>query len=124
MIEEWKTEPNEYKFEHRGVLCQILRHPELLHLCGYIRVPDGHPWDKMDYDECDREYNTGVHGGLTYAHREDDGYWIGFDCAHAGDYCPGMYLQTRPASGYKNMAYVTREIKDLVDKMLEVPCTT
>src|SRR5581483_4397121 len=34
-----------------------------------------------------------VHGGLTFGHPDvpcdkgqpDDGYWIGFDCAHAGD---------------------------------------
>lgn len=57
--------------------------------CGYIRVPKGHPWHGQDYDAfaCD------VHGGLTFAEPDkacekggkDDAWWVGFDCAHAGD---------------------------------------
>ncbi len=30
-----------------------------------------------------------VHGGLTYANGDEDTWWFGFDCAHAGDLCPG-----------------------------------
>lgn len=44
---------------------------------GYARVPDGHPWAGLGYDDID----VNVHGGLTFA---EDG-WIGFDTMHFGD---------------------------------------
>lgn len=65
------------------------------HLCGYVRVPVGHP----AYGHAD-EYDTPLnqircHGGLTYAEfntndypvaeAEKGHYWIGFDCGHFGD---------------------------------------
>lgn len=57
--------------------------------CGYVRVPPGHPWHGKDHDDVDAE----VHGGLTFAEADehcgkggpDDAWWLGFDCAHAGD---------------------------------------
>lgn len=66
--------------------------------CGYLGLPDGHPWHGFGYDALDVD----VHGGLTYAraHCPDDcatlllslsadqrvpGWWIGFDCGHWGD---------------------------------------
>jgi hypothetical protein len=63
--------------------------------CGYVRVPLGHPWHGKDYDDvrtADGGYPD-VHGGLTFAEPdadcgkggEDSAWWLGFDCAHAGD---------------------------------------
>lgn len=57
--------------------------------CGYVRIPPGHPWHGKHYSEIDPE----VHGGLTFAEADitcgkggdDDAWWLGFDCAHAGD---------------------------------------
>jgi hypothetical protein len=57
--------------------------------CGYVRVPPGHPWHGQDYERPDVE----VHGGLTFAEPDtdcgqsgaDNAWWLGFDCAHAGD---------------------------------------
>ena len=59
--------------------------------CGYIKVPPGHPWHGRDYS--DSLWEPDVHGGLTFAEPDtpcdkgglDDGWWIGFDCAHFGD---------------------------------------
>jgi hypothetical protein len=59
--------------------------------CGYVRVPVGHPWHGKDYDSV--EPYPDVHGGLTFAEAdadcgkggEDSAWWVGFDCAHAGD---------------------------------------
>jgi len=60
------------------------------HRCGYIAIPKGHKLYGKDYDEID----ISVHGGLTYAEYSENSYpveceepvyWIGFDCAHAGD---------------------------------------
>jgi hypothetical protein len=49
---------------------------------GYVRIPKGHPWHGLGYDDID----VRVHGGLTYS----EGDWIGFDCLHLGDYWPGQ----------------------------------
>jgi hypothetical protein len=59
--------------------------------CGYVRIPPGHPWHGRDYDSV--EPYPDVHGGLTFAKAdtecgkggEDNAWWLGFDCAHAGD---------------------------------------
>lgn len=59
--------------------------------CGYVRIPAGHPWHGLDYD--DVEPYPIVHGGLTFARPDtdcgkgglDNAWWLGFDCAHAGD---------------------------------------
>jgi hypothetical protein len=48
---------------------------------GYARIPEGHPWSGLDYDEIDVE----APGGLTFAR---DG-WIGFDTMHAWDLWEG-----------------------------------
>lgn len=50
---------------------------------GYVRLPSGHPWSGLYYDDIPAK----VHGGLTYGDRHDNfpGTWIGFDCGHAGD---------------------------------------
>jgi hypothetical protein len=54
---------------------------------GYIKIPVGHPWHLVGYDEIGAD----VHGGLTFSEvvRDNenfsDGYWIGFDCAHSQD---------------------------------------
>jgi hypothetical protein len=54
------------------------------HRCGYIRIPEDHPWHGKGYDDIDVD----VHGGLTFsqvAEFTSPGYWIGFDCNHAWD---------------------------------------
>lgn len=63
--------------------------------CGYVRIPPAHPWHGVGYDDVqtlDGGYPD-VHGGLTFAEPDthcgkggpDDAWWLGFDCAHAGD---------------------------------------
>lgn len=77
------------------------------------------PWGDAEPDDPQPGIGDGVaalrvHGGLTYANKDDRAappgaswpsfalepgdpdYWLfGFDCAHAGDYCPGFEAQTR-----------------------------
>lgn len=58
------------------------------HRCGYVRVPDWHPFHSNyhgDIPVC-------CHGGLTFSaqvSKEEKGFstgfWIGFDCAHGSD---------------------------------------
>lgn len=51
---------------------------------GYARIPDGHPWHGLSYDEVDDHLDWD--NELTYG--RGDG-WIGFDTLHAGDIWPG-----------------------------------
>lgn len=120
--------------------CLVVRHATLGHLCGYVRVPEDHPWHGLGYDDevpgppkeldddlpveqamddhgpinvfiamlegvdegghrltCTLGGQCPVHGGLTFAGRMDwlngaPGWWIGFDCAHAGDAVEPDYM--------------------------------
>ena len=94
----WLTEPDRLEWRHAGLPCLANRNHHGV-WCGYVAVPPGHPLHGKGYDDVDVE----VHGGLTYADRcsehichvpqpgePDDVWWFGFDCAHAGDFTPGL----------------------------------
>lgn len=74
--------------EHAGYQWTVT-HNGMGFRCGYVRVPPGHPWHGKDYNDVYAD----VHGGLTFAKpdvkcgdgKEDDGYWLGFDCGHHSD---------------------------------------
>jgi hypothetical protein len=67
----------------------VVAHNTMGYRCGYIRLPENHPWHGCDYDNI----KASVHGGLTFSEPDkscdapgpDSGWWIGFDCSHAGD---------------------------------------
>lgn len=86
-----------------------------------------------------------VHGGLTYSdfcaetvdeshgicHVPEEGrphrvWWLGFDCAHGGDLCPGYASRIAglmPRSGYetyKHRAYVEGEVRKLAAQLKAV----
>ena len=56
---------------------------------GYVRIPDGHEFNGMEY----MDIPVDVHGGLTFGRYigEGDyldfskGFWVGFDTAHHSD---------------------------------------
>jgi len=57
-----------------------------IHPCAYVCIPKDHPfYDKNYWDIDDR---IKVHGGLTFSGkmRDSDGFWFGWDYAHADDY--------------------------------------
>ncbi|HWY36250.1 MAG TPA: hypothetical protein VNX68_16510, partial [Nitrosopumilaceae archaeon] len=97
---EWVEEPDLVIFEYKGIECKIVRiffpdgtdHFFGGHLCGYIKVPEGHDWIGQS---CDLDVPT--HGGITFGkyllgNDEKTDYWIGFDCAHGNDVIPSMVL--------------------------------
>lgn len=45
----WETEPDSKQWTHLGLDCVIVRMKELGHLCGYVRVPEGHVLHGVDY---------------------------------------------------------------------------
>lgn len=99
--------------------------------CGYVRVPKGHPWYGVDYDNV-RTAGDGwpsVHGGLTFAEHDvpcdkggpDDGYWLGFDCAHCFDApdpaLPSDHNFTNYAHGeVRTQEYVEAECRSLCEQ--------
>lgn len=101
--------------------------------CGYVRIPPGHPWHGKFYEDIDPD----VHGGLTFAEAdtdcgkggEDNAWWLGFDCAHAGDAAdpslPGRdgrpldHLYLLPHSAWdviRTTEYVEAECRSLIDQ--------
>lgn len=102
--------------------------------CGYVRIPAGHPWHGLDYDDVGAE----VHGGLTFAEPdtdcgkggEDNAWWLGFDCAHYCDapdpdlpgYDPRVDWNAL-GSTIKTTAYVAAECRRLAEQAAEVGST-
>lgn len=71
----------------RGLV--VLRESVILRFhCGYLRLPEGHPWiGKGTID-----VPASVHGGITWSNNflgfddvDNGSWWIGFDCAHWND---------------------------------------
>jgi hypothetical protein len=99
----WQDEPDRVDFVHAGFACFVKRNHHG-NLCGYVGVPCEHP----AYGKGDDNLDLYCHGGITYANRcqgelchvpvpgmPDDVWWLGFDCAHAGDLSPGLNARLR-----------------------------
>lgn len=114
----WEVGPDivEWVDPQTGYRCRAERHPRMRHWCGYVQIPEHHPWHGKSYNDCispgctnDREETTcwdedpphhidalvEVHGGVTWGGHypgvdEVPGWWLGFDCAHFMDLVPGI----------------------------------
>jgi hypothetical protein len=79
----WQEEPDKVQMvdEATGFDCLIVRNGSGA-LCGYVGVPEGHPYFGVDYDQCAQKppceaswcdhspsSAVSVHGGLTFADR-------------------------------------------------------
>lgn len=113
------------EFDYLGYKCLILRMDYSGHLCGYIEIPDNHKLDGMDYTSIEEKYDWEVpaHGGLTFSGklRDEEGQWIGFDCAHSGDVLPNSPIVHFEFETYKDMKYVESNLKKIVDFIEEEP---
>lgn len=94
----------------------IRRHGHIGHLCGYVEVPDGL---SVNIDE------IYCHGGITFNDHWDelptDGYYIGFDCMHFGDWDKitakaGLSFINQT---YKDSEFVLNEIKNIIKQLKE-----
>ena len=131
---EWQQEPDKKQWtdEKTKLPCLIVRNP-LGALCGYVGVPPTHPYYQRDYNNCD----VSAHGGLTFAGKchpqegdrgichiappeEDEVWWLGFDCAHLGDYVPGMGKFFNEQGTYKHIAYVEDECRELAEQLIAI----
>lgn len=109
----------EESWEASNFRLAILRHARMWHLCGYIGLPGGHEYWGRDYDDIP----VPIHGGWTYTEEHlpgetADGRWyIGFDCAHSGDFVIGR----RSLMGddvYRSHSFVKAE---LLTALAEIP---
>lgn len=124
----WMTEPD-YKHwvdKQTDLDCLIVRVEGLGHLCGYVGVPEGHPWHGVRYNQIPDNWLLG-HGGLTYTDhcqgrvchhvegRPEPVWWLGFDHAHACDHSPGeqMLWGTSWGGTYRDVQYVEAECSAL-----------
>lgn len=96
----WIDEPDRVQWQHAGYACMLLRHPHGGHWCGYVGVDRAHPfygrkpleeelplegpWDLNYGDRCDGAVCHIPEPGMP-----EDVWWLGFDCGHAFDLCPG-----------------------------------
>lgn len=92
--------------------------------CGYVKVTEKHPWFGMDYNDVPAD----VHGGLTFGEPDvhcgkggpDNGFWFGFDCAHAGDRAdpalPGCDRLSWLSGVVRTQEYVEAECRSLCEQ--------
>jgi hypothetical protein len=117
-MKPWENEPN----EERGEMVRIWR-TELGHLCGYVGVPEGHPYHGMEEGN-EVLYTLDVHGGVTFAGQfassefdDCDLWWLGFDCAHLGDLSPNGF---NIGGTYRDINYVRSECVKLFKQLAHI----
>ena len=142
----WDGEPDKVQWqdEDTGLPCIAVRHQRSGHWCGYVGVAAGHPLFEKGYND-DPDLN--VHGGITYAdfcqpHGDEEGkgichiagpgepdrvWWLGFDCAHSGDWSPqdAIYERDKPEQcwkrlgedTYKTLQYVKNQCADMAAQL-------
>lgn len=140
----WNKEPNRHEWKYKGMQCLALRQPTSGHWCGYVGLKPGHkyygipdslPWDEKNKSRVDAFSLPFGHGGVTYGQfcngfvchindNEDESplFWLGFDCAHSGDYTPmsASYREGwREYETYKNFDFIKRETEKMVEELLE-----
>lgn len=116
----WDEEPEDFvgPWQSHGLTCHLTRNT-MGSWCGYVTVPAGHILFGMPFDVLE---DVGVHGGLSYAAREGDGWAFGFDCSHHGDITPSMRTDTHKTvvELWGDAIYRTREwTKDETHRLAE-----
>lgn len=110
-------EPDTWRNQTEKGFIELILRNNTGHLCGYVGVP-----------EYARNYSfiksggeglcVDVHGGITFSSIKVDypGFWfIGFDCAHAGDSVPGMQIGE---GTYRTVGYVKSEVASLLLQLM------
>lgn len=113
--------------------------------CGYVEIPESHPWYRKEYNACLQENCTEewhyscsldalieVHGGVTFSGEGwSGGWWIGFDCAHLGDRASPEYrakarreygydIGDDPSGHYWEVEEVARETERMAEQVAAV----
>lgn len=124
---EWLREPDKVQWVDQATGLDCLAHRNRMGAwCGYVGVPEGHPFFEQPHVDVD------VHGGLTYAGfcqstddeahgvchvaypgRPEHVWWLGFDCGHAFDLVPGIPFGSLVDEEYRTLPYVEAEVTRL-----------
>lgn len=122
----WQEDKEHFKnvsldfFFYRDFVTVIGRNNTLGHLCGYVRLSIEHELNGVG---CDDIEGLDVHGGLTYSGDDltvDDSWYLGFDCAHAGDLVPEMAKRSgnNDFATYRDVEFVKNELMRLVNQII------
>jgi hypothetical protein len=140
----WQGEPDrvEWSDEATGIACLVVRN-EVGALCGYVGVPEGHPWYGKHFSGVDA--GPDVHRELSYSnecqgnpdretvcHVAGDGepetlWWLGFHCSYARDLSPAIFAlpiksaalsRLRTHQTYVPLAYVQAQCAVLAHSAL------
>ena len=118
----WEHEPDHVEWTQHGFACEIKRSPTTGALCGYVYLPEGHPWHG-GYEGLDELVD--VHGGITYGAPQDGGAWcVGFDCSHAGDRSPKQGALYADTDVYRDIDYVRAEVEKMALAAKKAQTTT
>ncbi len=103
----WETEPDREEWASpNGYSCLILRVDWSGALCGYVTLPEGHPWRVLEALAVPAD----VHGGCTWNAVLEGEFRCGFDCSHAFDFCPAVHSRLPVAIlaglSYRTIGYV------------------
>ena len=136
---EWNDEPDVLTFEHVGFKCLIKRimkqdGPDHIfggHLCGYVEISPDHLIAKLGFD-----FDSEVHGGITFSEGDENNHLIGFDCCHSADILPSLELLKKQSNYfdhfpipehvkkygmfkalYRNMQYCIEQCKILAEEV-------
>lgn len=117
---EWCYEPDVVEFEHQSIKCLVKRvvaeepcaneeHMFGGYLCGYVCIPQNHPYYHKPYEDLDID----CHKGLTFGEYGEytNEHWIGFDCAHSGDYLPSTE-KLKKRFAFENPFPMEKEFKE------------
>jgi hypothetical protein len=125
----WSKEPDFVAWydERSGYPC-VMNRTSMGAWCGYVGVPETHPWYGFEYSDVFRF--VFAHGGLTYSdeatpdirhpgHTEPV-WFFGFDCAHSGDLVPASLAHTPFNAAslfngdvYRDLSYVRLSVTHL-----------
>ena len=98
---------------HRGIKWHTHKSP-FYGVNGYMRIPAGHPWSDLSYQEINRhvsDSDTERFDGGSWELTFKGGAWIGFDTQHAWDSWPDMPFPWGPGG---TEPYDTRWTPELV----------
>lgn len=120
----WLDEPDQISFLYQQTRCIIKRNKAMGHLCGYVGLKPRNQYYKVDLTEAESQPH--VHGGVTWCSFSQEldriagvnhkpCWWVGFDCAHSGDYRPYSHsnLNVFGQEQYRTVQYVKDEIYKL-----------
>lgn len=92
------------------------------HPCAYVILPEGHKFNGVDYDEVP----IYVHGGLTFGSvifeiiDSLEGYAIGWDYAHYGDYVEDSWGLDEDGKKYTTSEIVFGDIVPAINQLVNL----